>query len=382
MTIPLSVPSFLGNESLYVQDCIATGWVSTAGSYVTRLENAICEYTGAQNAIAVNSGTSALHMALLVGGIVPGDEVIVPALTFIATSNAVRYAGAEPLFADCDNHFSLDVPQVLTFLKTQDIRSEGVWNKSSKQRIKAIIPVHLYGNAVELTDLMAFCRQHKIVVIEDAAESLGTFYKNGDQHVSAGIQGDLGCFSFNGNKIVTSGGGGMIVTSNPEYAARLRHLTTQAKIDSVNYVHDEVGYNNRMTNLSAALGLAQLEQIETFISQKARHFGRYQDLINTQASVSLITYPETIRSNYWFFTLQLQGNTNIETRDALISKFFEKSIQVRPAWRPLHLQSPYELNQTLDLSKTMELWESVICLPCSAGLIDLEIDRVVEVLSS
>ncbi len=382
MGIPLSVPTFSGKESEYVQDCIATGWVSTAGSYVTRFEDAICEYTGAKHAIAVNSGTSALHMALLVSGVEAGDEVIVPAMTFISTANAVKYAGAEPIFADCTDDFSLDIPQVLTFLKHQDIKLDGIWNKTSKQRIRAIMPVHLYGNAVELTELISFCHQHDVVVIEDAAESLGTFYSKGDELVSTGIQGDLGCFSFNGNKIITSGGGGMIVTSNDAYAERLRHLTTQAKIDAVYYVHDEVGYNNRMTNLSAALGLAQLEQIESFISQKAQHFARYQERLSSCPWVQLASYPENLRSNYWFFTLKLNDAGSSEARDSLINKLFENNIQVRPAWRPLHLQTPYLEIQCLELAKTMELWESMICLPCSPGLKDTEIDKIAEVIGS
>lgn len=382
MSIPLSVPSFKGNESRYVQDCIETGWVSTAGTYVTRFEAAICEYTGAKYAVAVNSGTSALHMALLVGGVTAGDEVIVPSMTFIATANAVKYVGAEPVFVDCDDHFSMNVQQVMDFLKDQDIRSDGIWNNASQRRIKAIIPVHLYGNAVVLDELIEFCKQHKIIVIEDAAESLGTFYQNNGDRQSTGVVGDFGCFSFNGNKVITSGGGGMIVTSNEEYAQRLKHLTTQAKTDAVMYVHDEVGYNNRMTNLSAALGLAQLEQIETFIAQKEKYFNLYDALLKSHTQVTLHPIAENIRSNYWFFLLKLDANNSIGQRDGLMEKFSENKIQVRPAWRPLHLQTPYLKQQSLNLSKTMELWERVVCLPCSPGLSSSDIEQVVEIIGA
>ena len=382
MSIPLSVPSFKGNESRYVQDCIEKGWVSTAGTYVTRFEAAICEYTGAKYAVAVNSGTSALHMALLVGGVTAGDEVIVPSMTFIATANAVKYVGAEPVFVDCDDHFSMNVQQVMDFLKDQDIRSDGIWNNASQRRIKAIIPVHLYGNAVVLDELIEFCKQHKIIVIEDAAESLGTFYQNNGDRQSTGVVGDFGCFSFNGNKVITSGGGGMIVTSNEEYAQRLKHLTTQAKTDAVMYVHDEVGYNNRMTNLSAALGLAQLEQIETFIAQKEKYFNLYDALLKSHTQVTLHPIAENIRSNYWFFLLKLDANNSIGQRDGLMEKFSENKIQVRPAWRPLHLQTPYLKQQTLNLSKTMELWERVVCLPCSPDLSSSDIEKVVEIIGA
>ena len=382
MSIPLCTPHFGGRESEYVQDCINTAWVSTVGAYVTRFEAAICEYTSSKHAVAVNSGTSAIHMALLVGGVAQGDEVIVPSMTFIATANAVRYIGAEPVFADCDVNYGLNVSQVIAFLESQELREDGIWNRSSGRRIKAVIPVHLYGYAVELTELVTYCHDHHILVIEDATESLGTFYLDpaGGQ-TSTGVQGDLGCFSFNGNKIITTGGGGMVVTQSDEFALKLRHLTTQAKIDPITYEHDAVGFNNRLTNLQAALGLAQLEQIESFIEKKTAHFLAYGSRLPEAAPYELKNYPHALRSNHWFIALQLKGEGSIGARDELLQTFFQHEIQVRPAWRPLHFQIPYLTNQTLSLETTESLWNRTICLPCSVDLTTAEIDCVIEVLS-
>ncbi len=383
MSIPLCTPHFDGRESQYVLDCIETGWVSTVGTYVSRFEKAICEYTGANHAVAVNSGSTALHMALIAGGVESGDEVIVPSMTFIATANAVRYADAQPIFADCDDNFALDVVRVTTFLNAQDIRKDGIWNRETGRRIKAVIPVHLYGYTVDMGDLVSFCRKHQILIVEDATESLGTFYQDaaGKRH-HTGIQGDLGCFSFNGNKIITTGGGGMVVTGNTAYAETLRHITTQAKIDPIFYVHDQVGYNNRLTNLQAALGLAQLEQIETFILKKTQHFNYYRELLEENITYEIRDYPEDLRSNKWFFSLRLNATPALESRDKLIQRFLNEKIQVRPVWRPLHLQEPYRKNQVLDVSTTEKLWNSTINLPCSVDLTRTEIDRVVEVLNT
>ncbi|MCK4815244.1 aminotransferase class I/II-fold pyridoxal phosphate-dependent enzyme, partial [bacterium] len=255
--IPISVPTIQGNEWKYIKECLDTGWVSSAGKYVDKFEEEICRFTGTKYAVACVNGTAALHVSLRLVGVQPTDEVIVPTLTFISPVNAVRYLNAEPIFMDADDYYNIDAQKTIRFIKDESEFKNGFsYNKKTGKRISAIIPVHVFGNAVNLEELTAICTERNIKVIEDATESLGTIYTKGrftGKHT--GTTGDIGCFSFNGNKIITTGGGGMIVTNNEEYAKRARYLTTQAKDDQVRYVHNEIGYNYRLTNIQAALGV-------------------------------------------------------------------------------------------------------------------------------
>ena len=268
--IPLSVPNLKGNEKKYLKECIDTEFVSSVGKFVDLFEKKISRYTNSKYAVACTSGTAALHLSLRIIGVKSQDEVIVPTMTFIATANAIKYLNASPIFMDCDEYYNIDVKKLLNFLKFNTFFKNGyTYNKKTKKIIKAIIPVHVSGNAVNLKPILNICKKKNILIIEDAAEALGTFYiDNKKKGKHAGTIGDIGCLSFNGNKIITSGGGGMIITNNKELAKKARYLSTQATNDSINYVHNEIGYNYRLTNIQAAVGLAQLEKINLFIKKK------------------------------------------------------------------------------------------------------------------
>ena len=264
--ILLSSPSFNGNEWKYVKDCIDTEWVSSAGSYVDMFEKEVAKFTKAGFGVSCVNGTSALQVCLRLSGVSPGDEVIIPSLTFIAPVNAISYMGAFPIFMDSDDYYNIDSEKTIDFIKTNTIIKNGFsYNKITNRKISAIIPVHVWGNACDLDDLVIICNERNIKIIEDASESLGTVYNAGDHDTKhTGNIGILGCISFNGNKIITTGGGGMIITDDEELALKAKYLTTQAKDDPINYIHNEVGYNFRLTNIQAALGLAQLEQLPLF----------------------------------------------------------------------------------------------------------------------
>ena len=262
--IPLSVPNLIGNEEKYLKNCVRTSFVSTVGEYVKKFEKKICSFLKVKYAISCNSGTSALHLALRVAGVKPNEEVIVPTMSFIATANSVRYVNANPIFMDCDKFYNIDYEKTKSFILNETFyKNKSSFNKKTKKRIRALIVVHVFGNAANISNLIQLCKSRNIKIIEDAAGALGTKYLKGKyKNRFAGTIGDLGCLSFNGNKIITSGGGGMILTNNRNYAKKSLHLSTQASIDKFSYTHDDVGYNYRLTNIQAAVGLAQLEKIK------------------------------------------------------------------------------------------------------------------------
>ena len=278
--IPLSSPNLNGNELKYVKECLDTEWVSSAGKYVELFEQKVSEYTGARYAIACVNGTSALQLSLLLAGVNENDEVIVPTLTFIATVNAIVYNRAKPLFMDADNFCNIDKDKTIEFIKNETLMKNGyTFNKKTKKRISAIIPVHVWGNAANLDELVLLCKERNIKIVEDASESLGTNYINGSlKGKHTGVIGELGCLSFNGNKIITTGGGGMILTNDAKLASKARYLSTQAKDDEVRYVHNQVGYNFRLTNVQAAIGVAQMEQLPKFLDRKREIYSKYKRL--------------------------------------------------------------------------------------------------------
>ena len=264
--IHLYPPSINKKAIKYFKQCVSTGWVSTGGNLINKFERKIEKITGVKYAIACNSGTSALHISIKLSGIYPGNEIIVPTLTFVATINAVIYNECNPIFMDCDKYYNIDVKKTLEFLRNQTFRKNNfTYNKKTKKKISALVVTHVWGNAVDINKLVKECKLKNIKIIEDASESLGSRYNNG-RHT--GTNGLFGVISFNSNKIITTGCGGIILTNNFMLAKKARYLTTQAKDDSVNFVHNEVGYNYRMTNISAALGLSQLEQFRSFLKKK------------------------------------------------------------------------------------------------------------------
>ena len=388
-SIPLSVPHINGNEWKYIKECLDTGWVSSAGKYVDMFEQNIAEYTGSKYAIACVNGTSALHISLLIAGVQRDDEVIVPTLTFIAPVNVVRYCGAHPIFMDADKYYNINSEKTIDFIlnETEQIKgSDGKWysyNKKSRRRITAIIPVHVFGNAVWLDDLHTVCNQRNIKVIEDATESLGTRYTDGlYKNKHTGTVGDMGCFSFNGNKIITTGGGGMIVTDNAEYANKAKYLTTQAKDDEIRYIHNNIGYNYRLTNIQAAMGVAQLEQLSEFIKIKARNYLHYKEYINHIPGLSLAELPDYANNNYWMYVLQVDENKYCRKKDELIRYLQENGVQTRPLWYLNHLQIMFKNYYSYKISTSLDLLNNTLSIPSSPNLKDYEIHRITELLKS
>lgn len=365
--IPLSVPNLKGKELEYVTEAIKTEWVSTAGPYIKEFEEAMAEYVHVPAAAACQSGTAGLHLALKSLGVQDGEEVLVPALTFIAAVNTVRYVGAEPIFMDCDDTLTIDPNKLKRFCEEEcEFDGNILWNKTSRRKVTALVVVHVFGNLADMEQIMSLAKTYRLKVIEDATEALGSYYQEGAYEGRyAGTVGDMGVFSFNGNKIITTGGGGMVVSQDPELTGRSRFLSTQAKKDVVYFVHEEIGYNYRMTNLQAALGLAQLERLEGFIEKKRANYDFYRE-----QGVVLLPFRRGIRSNYWFYS------TLSEDRDGLIRYLEQHQVQSRPIWKLIHTLKPYEKNQAYNIEKALWYYDRVVNIPCSSNLTREEARRV------
>ncbi|VVB88544.1 UDP-4-amino-4-deoxy-L-arabinose--oxoglutarate aminotransferase [uncultured archaeon] len=375
--IPLSEPEISGNEWKYIKDCLDTRWVSSVGSYVNKFEKMVADYIGTKYAVAVVNGTSALHLSLMACGVKPDDEVIVPALTFIAPVNVVSYCGAHPVFMDCDRgNLCIDVHKVTDFIVNEcKRRSDGyTYNKKTNRRIKAIIPVHIFGHPTDMEALLEICGKNNIDIIEDATESIGSEHKG----KMTGSFGQTGCFSFNGNKIITTGGGGMVVTDNKELDGKIRHLSTQAKKDPFEYDHDEIGYNYRLTNIQAAMGVAQMERLNEFIGVKRRNASLYKKLLKDVDDVEFLWEKNWAKSNFWFYTLRVPKGD----KKPLMRFLLEKSIQVRPIWKLIHTLTMYKGCQAYAIENAVEAYETCINLPCSVNLKEKEINFVVENIKS
>jgi aminotransferase in exopolysaccharide biosynthesis len=379
--IPLSVPNLKGNELAYVSKAVETEWVSTGGPYVNDFEKAVAEYVHVPGAVSCQNGTSGIHTALLLAGIASEDIVLVPTLTFIAAVNPVSYVGAEPVFLDCDDSLCLDAEKLEEFCETQCSMVAGkLIDTATGKHVKAMIVVHVFGNMANLERILTIAKTYNIMVIEDATEAIGTYYLDGVfQGQYAGTLGYMGVFSFNGNKIITTGGGGMMVSNDTDILAHAKHLTTQAKSDVVNFLHDEIGYNYRLTNLQAALGLAQMEQLETFIATKKTNYLYYKEKIEEIKHVRLLPFRSDIRPNYWFYSLYLEDDFPL-SRDQVIAEFDKCNIQTRPIWGLIHEQKPYLGCRTFEIEKAITYQKHIVNVPCSTNLTKQEINRVVECL--
>ena len=375
--IQLSVPSLKGNEWKYVKECIETEWVSSVGSYVERFERDVAGYLGVSCAIACVNGTAALHISMILSGVGAGDEVIVPTLTFIAPVNVVRYVGAFPVFMDCDDSLNLDPQKLKDFLEKEcEETKEGLKNKTSGRLIRAIVVVHVFGHPAEMQSISEIAGKYDLKVVEDATESLGSFYKNfnGAQKYT-GTVSDFGCLSFNGNKLITTGGGGMILIQDSRLAERAKYLTTQAKDDGENYIHHEIGYNYRLNNVQAAIGCAQMEKIDQFIQRKRENLKKYQEGIAGLTSLRFISEPPGTSSNNWLYTLVTHDDV-----DLLRKKLKENGIEARKIWKLNHRQKPYKACQTYKIEKAEWYHARCLNLPSSVSLKDEEIGRVISVL--
>ncbi len=365
--IPLHEPRFGKNESRYVQKCIESTFVSSVGQFVDRFEASLAEYTGSRYAVAVVNGTCALQVALQLAGVQRDDEVLVPTLSFVATANAVHYCGAIPHFVESEEEtLGMDPEALGEWLKQTAEPAQGVFrNRKTGRRLNALVPMHTFGHPCDLEGLLKIAQDYRLELVEDAAESLGSYYHG--QHT--GTFGRFGSLSFNGNKTITTGGGGAILTQDPEMARHAKHLTTTAKLPHRwDYVHDEVGFNYRIPNLNAALGCAQLEQLPDFLASKRALFMRYQQAFQDLPEVALIQEPPECQSNYWLQTLKLSDLVANE-RDAILAATNDVGLMTRPVWKLLHSLPPYRDCPRAPLPVAESLEQRLINLPSSAGLV-------------
>ena len=372
ITIPLAEPYLGGNEWAYVKECLDTGWVSSVGSFVTRFEAAIATTVGTHYAVATTNGTAALHLALRAIGVAQGDAVVVPSVTFIAPVNAVSYCGAVPVFMDVDPAtLCLDVPKTIEYIERACIhRADGVVvDRESGRRVAAVVVVDVFGHPADYDPLLARCRAIGIPVVEDACEALGSRYRGR----AAGGLADIGTLSFNGNKIVTAGGGGMVCTDREDWARRVRHLSTQANADPIAYDHDAIGYNYRLTNVQAAIGFAQLEQLDRALAAKRRIAVRYIEAFAHFNGVAVFEEQQWAEWNHWLSTIALTP----ERAARCVAYCREQNVQVRPVWRSIPLLPMYRDCSRYRIDHAFDVAARVVNLPSSVGLTDADQDRVI-----
>ncbi len=376
--IALSVPKISGNEWKYVKQCLDTGWVSSAGPFVKKLEQYSARFIGRKYAVACVSATAALHMAMLVLGIQPDEEVIVPDLTFAAPAFAVRYIGAWPLFMDVDErYFQIDPQKLQDFLTKECVCKKGQWiNRKTKRRVRALLPVHLLGHPVNMKPIMALAEKFDLAVVEDAAESLGA----ASDGKKAGAWGDVAVLSFNGNKVITCGGGGMLLTDSQKLAQRAVYLTTQAKDDPIEYIHNSIGYNYRLTNLQAAVGLAQFEQLESFLAKKTVIAQKYTEFLKMIPGLHLPQQAPWAKSIWWLYTVLVDRKKYGMDSRALMKILEVQKIQARPFWHPLHSLKAFKGCDAYKIEKSLKLYREGLSLPSSVGLTASEQNKIIKVL--
>lgn len=381
--IPLSVPNFSGKEKEYVNDAVVSEWVSTGGSLVPKFEQLIADYVKTERAVACNSGSSGLHLAMMMAGIGAGHEVLAPTLTFIAAVNPIRYAGAQPIFIGCDDSLCISPERVSEYLQAYAEMKDGKCiNKNTGAWIKAMVVVHVFGNLADMPALMEIAKQWNLIVIEDSTEALGSCYTDGVYAGKfAGTIGDVGVYSFNGNKIITTGAGGMVVSNHADWAEHAKHLSTQAKSDELNYKHDEVGYNYRLTNLQAALGIAQMEQLDGFIQHKIEMYDFYFKALNGKNHYRILPFRENTHSNHWFYSLFVEDEHPL-SRDEIIQKLQQEKIQTRPIWGLIQDQADYQKNEHYGDELAYHYLNHIVNLPCSTNLTKEDAQRVVDTLLS
>ena len=378
-TIPLCVPSICGNEWRYVKECLDTEWVSSVGPFVDRFERSVADFVGTSYAVATSTGTAALHVALLVSGVQPDDEVLLPSLSFIAPANAIRYAGAWPVFIDSEPaYWQMDPERVRDFLDRECSWLDGqLINRSTRRRVRAIMPVHILGHPVDTDPLLEIAAKYDLAVIADATESLGAEYKN--RKVAS--LGHIACLSFNGNKIITTGGGGMIVTNNSEWSRKAKYLTTQAKDDPVEYVHHEIGFNYRLTNVQAAMGCAQMEQLPHFISRKRSIAEAYRAGLQATSGITTMAEAPWARSIFWLNTILIDEKEYGMDSRTLMKRLAQHGIQARPLWQPLHKSPAHAGAQFSGGDVASQLNKQALSLPSSVGLSAEDLRLVIETIS-
>lgn len=372
--IPLSIPNISGNEWTYVKDCLDTGWISSVGSYVNQFEEKIAEFTGAKYAVAAMNGTAALHIGQELAGVRQRDYVITPDITFIATANAIKYTGADPIFIDVDRYtWQMDLDILEHFLDTETYYYKGhTYLLRDKRCISAIMPVHVLGNMCDMDRLMAIAKKYCLAVVEDSTEALGSKFKG--KH--AGTFGKFGTYSFNGNKIISTGGGGMIVTDDEELAKKAKHITTQAKTDPFEYDHDEIGYNYRLVNILAAVGVAQMEQLPGFLERKKAIDQYYRENLENE-NLRFQRVGENVSPNNWLHTMW------VEKQRPMIKHLLDNGVQCRPFWVPMHKLRMFKHLPYISNDKISEqVYNHCISIPSSTNLTDAQVEEVVRVVRS
>lgn len=362
--VSLSVPQFVGNEKKYLEECIDTTFVSSVGKFVDRFEEMVAEYTGAKKAVVCVSGTNALHMAMMLVGVERDDEVLTQALTFIATCNAISYIGAHPVFIDVDKDtMGLSPKAVKAWLEVHaEIKNNTCYNKTTGRRVKCCVPMHTFGHPVHIDELVEICQEWHIELVEDAAESIGSFYKG--KHT--GTFGKVGAISFNGNKTITTGGGGMLLFMDEELAQLAKHLTTQAKVPHRwEFVHDHIGYNYRMPNINAAVGCAQMEYLEEFVLNKRETATKYAEFFKNMEDIEFFTEPNGCRSNYWLNALILKDK---ETQLEFLQQTNDNGVMTRPIWELMTRLPMFKYCQNDGLENTIWFADRVVNIPSSVRI--------------
>ncbi len=365
----LSGPNMAGNEWKYVKDCLDTGWVSSVGAYVDQFEKMSAEFAGTRYAVATSSGTTALHICLIMMGVNADDLVITPNITFIATVNAIKYTGASPVFIDTDeNTWQMDLDLLEEFLNNETEGKNGsCYHKKTGKRIPVIMPVHVLGNMCDMDRFIALAKKNHLIVIEDSTEALGSYYKN--KH--AGSFGLLGTFSYNGNKIITTGGGGMIVTDDESLAKKAKHLTTQAKSDPFEYVHDEIGYNYRLVNVAAAMGVAQMELLPSFIKRKKEIIKFYKNALQGVGDIEFQEVSEDVNPNWWLPTIKTSQQREV------LKVLNDNKMQSRPFWVPMNQLRMFTADIYYNKTDRSDyVYKHCLSIPCSTNITDKELESV------
>lgn len=373
--IPLSVPNLSGNEWKYIKDCLDTNWVSSVGSYVDKFENSLAEFTGAKYAVSTVNGSAALHISMLLAGVEQNDLVILPNITFVASANTVTYLKASPIFIDIDQdtwQMDLDLLEDFLINKTEIANDLCILKKDGRV-IRCIMPVHVLGNMCDIERLMKIADKYCLKVVEDATESLGSYFNK--KH--SGTFGLFGCVSFNGNKIITTGGGGMILTNDEKLAKKAKHITTQAKSDPFEYMHDEIGYNYRLVNILAAMGLAQMEQLNGFLDHKSKLYTNYIDQLKLVPGFKTQKITTKVSANHWLQTFQFE-------RAGELMKFLnQEKIQVRPFWVPMNQLPMFKQELYVSNNDTSNrIYQTCVSLPCSTNLSPEDQSKVIETILS
>ena len=382
--IPIHEPVFIGKEYEYLKACIKDGWVSTSGKFINQFENKISKITKSKYSIAINNCTSSLFLSLKVSGVMPMDEIIISSITFISPVNTILYNQCSPIFMDCDEYLNIKNEKTIQFINNETFTKKinnkvFTYNKSTKRRISAIIIVHTFGNPADIYSLISICKDKNIKIIEDAAESIGSYIKIKDKKKHLGSIGDIGCISFNGNKLITSGGGGVILTNNKKIYNKIHHISTQSKIDFKNFIHDEIGYNMRITNLQAALGLAQIEKLPTFLKRKKQIHQLYKKSFQANPSFEILSGNIGV-SNNWINILKFDQKKI--TKKYIFDIFQKNLIQARSIWLPNHLQKFLQKYQQYKIEKSKTIFESSLCLPSSYSLKDSNIYKISNLLNN